>query len=327
VRAFVTGATGFLGGALVRALRERGDEVAALVRDPSRARRLTGEIVEGDVSDRTRLATQMQGSDAVFHVAAMYEVGIPRSAQPRMFEANVRGTENVLDAAVDAGVRRIVYVSTINVFGNTHEHVVDETYGRPGGDFVSYYDETKYLAHVAARNRIDRGAPVVIVQPGAVYGPGDHSELGAQLAQARAGKLKFLALADVGVNAVHVDDVAVGLLLAHDRGRVGESYVLGGRITRLRELIAIVSRQAGRRPPRLEIPTALVKLMIPLGPLVGRAMGTGPNLRELIAAADGVTYWASDEKARRELGYAPRPLEEGLRTLATSSGADGRAAL
>ena len=315
MRAFVTGGTGFIGGRLVAKLRERGDEVVALVRDPARAYALDAQVVAGDLSDRTRLAEQMRGCDAVFHLAGMYEVGIPKRERPRMYDANVRGTENVLDAAVDAGVARIVYVSTVNAFGNTRGRVVDETYERPAREYVSYYDETKHLAHLAAEERIARGAPIVIVQPGAVYGPGDHSELGAQLEQARTGKLKFLALAGVGVNAVHVDDVAEGILLVHDRGRVGESYVLGGRITTLRELIETTARLHGRRAPRLALPPALVKLAIPLGPLVGRMMRTGPNLRELISASDGVTYWGSDEKARRELGYAPRDIEQGLRTL------------
>jgi dihydroflavonol-4-reductase len=152
----------------------------------------------------------------------------------------------------------------------------------------------------------------VIVQPGGVYGPGDHSELGAQLERMREGKLRFLALAGVGVNAVHVDDVADGILLAHDRGRIGERYVLGGRIATLRELIETVGRLTGRRPPRLVVPTALLRLAIPLGPAIGRVTGRGPNLRELISASSGVTYWASDEKARRTFGYAPRDLEEGL---------------
>lgn len=314
MRAFVTGATGFLGGRLVARLRARGDDVVALVR---RDAALDAELVRGDVSDRPALAEAMRGCDAVFHCAAQYKVGIPASERPAMFETNVRGTENVVDAAVDAGVPRVVYVSTVNVFGNTRGRVVDETYERPGDDFLSEYDRTKYLAHVAVRERIRAGAPVVIAQPGAVYGPGDHSELGAQLEQARDGKLYAKALADVGVNAVHVDDVADGLLLVHDRGRVGESYVLGGELTRLGEMVDVVARLAGRRPPRLVIPTGLVRLLIPLGPLVGRAMGTGPNLRELISASAGVTYWASDEKARRELGYAPRALEAGLTDLVT----------
>ena len=114
---------------------------------------------------------------------------------------------------------------------------------------------------------------------------------------------------------MHVEDVVTGILLAHDEGRIGESYVLGGEITTLRQMLAIVSEQSGHRMPRFELPAAVIKLAIPLGPLVGTVMNTGPNLRELISASDGVTYWASDAKARRELGYAPRPLSEGLHDL------------
>ena len=131
-----------------------------------------------------------------------------------------------------------------------------------------------------------------------------------QLEQARRGKLVFKPLADVGVNAVHIDDAADGLLLVHDRGRLGESYVLGGEITRLGEMID----RASPRPVRLTIPTTLLRLAIPAGP-IGQVMGTGPNLRELISAGAGVTYWATDAKARRETGYHPRDLAAGLATL------------
>ena len=315
MRAFVTGATGFLGGRVAARLRERGDEVVALVRSPDRARGLDAELVQGDLSDAAALEREMAGCDAVFHLAAVYEIGIPRSRRAAMFETNVRGTEHVLDAAWAAGVPRIVDVSTVNVFGNTRGRVVDETYERPPGGFISTYDWTKYLAHEAARERSERGAPIVIVQPGAIYGPGDHSELGAQLEQMRTGKLRLKALAGVGVNAVYVDDAADGVLLAHTRGRLGEAYVLGGQITTLGEMIDVVARQTGRRPPRLTIPVPLIKLMIPAGPLVGRMLGTGPNLRELVSAAAGVTCWATDAKARHELGYAPRGLEQGLADL------------
>jgi nucleoside-diphosphate-sugar epimerase len=303
MRAFVTGATGFLGGRLTGKLRARGDDVVALVRRDDVE--LDAELVHGDLSDRDALRRAIEGCDAVFHAAAMYKVGIPRSERAAMVEANVRGTENVLDAA--AGVTRVVYVSTVNVFGNTHGTIVDETYERVPGDWVSAYDRTKYEAHQLARARPN----VVIAQPGAIYGPGDHSELGSQLEQARRGRLLFKALADVGVNAVHVDDAADGLLLVHDRGRLGESYVLGGEITRLGEMIDMASP----KPVRLTVPTPLLKAAIPLGPLIGKVMGTGPNLRELISASAGVTYWAADAKARRELGYAPRGLADGLATL------------
>jgi len=320
VRAFVTGATGFLGGRVAAKLRERGDEVVALVRSATGGGGLEAELVRGDLSDPAAIERALAGCDAVFHLAAVYEIGIPRSKRAAMFETNVHGTEHVLDAASAAGVPRIVYVSTGNVLGNTRGRVVDETYERPPDGYLSTYDWTKHLAHEAARERIDRGARIVIALPGAIYGPGDHSELGAQLDQMRTGRLRVKALAGVGVNAVHVDDAADGVLLTHDRGRLGESYVLGGQITTLGEMIDVVARLTGRRPPRLSIPGSLIKLMIPFGPLVGRMMGTGPNLRELVSASDAVTYWATDAKARGELGYAPRDLEHGLADLIAAAG-------
>jgi len=285
MKAFVTGATGFLGGRLTTALRDRGDEVVPLDRSTT------------SLADPDSLRRALDGCDAVFHLAAVYKVGVPRSQRDAMYETNVAGTRNVLDAA--AGIARVVYVSTVNVFGNTRGVVVDETFERdPANGFVSAYDWTKYEAHQVAHRRDN----VVIAMPGVIWGPGDHSELGQQLDQARRGKLRFKALAGVGVNAVHVDDVAAGLLLAHDRGRVGESYVLGHEITTLSEMIDRVAP----KPVRVTMPTPLLKAAIPFGPLIGRVMGTGPNLRELISASDGVTYWATHEKAQRELGYEPR---------------------
>lgn len=295
MKAFVTGATGFLGGRLTQALRDRGDEVVALDRKTS------------PLSDRNALRKAMRGCDAVFHLAAVYKVGVPVGERDAMYETNVRGTENVIDAAWDVHVPRIVYVSTVNVFGNTRGEVVDETFARdPADGFLSAYDWTKYEAHRATLDRIDRGAPVVIAMPGAIYGPGDRSELGKQLEQARRGKLRFKALAEVGVNAVHVDDVVQGLLLVHAHGRIGESYVLGGEITRLGAMIDRVAP----RPVRMTVPTPVLRALAPAGPLIGKVMGTGPNLRELISASAGVTYWASDAKARRELGYDPRGTVE-----------------
>src|SRR5690242_14774498 len=240
MRAFVTGGTGFIGGRVVRRLRDRGDEVVALVRDPARASDLAGigcELVEGDLSSLEVIRRGVQGCDAVFHIGAVYKVGIPSSEREPMREANVQGTEYVLDAAADAGVPRIVYVSTIGIFGNTHGEVVNETYDRDGEPFASWYEETKYLAHQVALDRIGRGAPIVIVQPGGVYGPGDHSELGNFIEQTRTGKLKMLMFPDACLNLVHVDDVADGILRAHDGGTTGESYVLGGEITTFGDMI------------------------------------------------------------------------------------------
>jgi dihydroflavonol-4-reductase len=315
VRAFVTGATGFIGGRLAAKLRARGDDVVALVRNPAKAKALTDigcTLVEGDLDDEAAIRRAVQGCDAAFHAAAVYRVGIAKSERPGVFEANVHGTERVLDAAIGAGVARIVYVSTVNAFGNTHGEVVDETYRRPGGDFVSCYDETKYLAHQIAEDRIRQGAPIIIVQPSGVYGPGDHSELGTIIDQARTGKLKFISFPELGMVMAHVDDIADGIILAHDKGRRGQTYVLGGDVVRLRDVVRTAARVAGRKPPRLVMPTPVIKAGIPMAPLVTRMMGLPPNLRELIRASDGVTYWATDAKARRELGYSSRDLQTGL---------------
>lgn len=323
MRVFVTGATGFIGGHVVSMLRERGDGVVALVRSPERASGLAvqgAELVEGDLSDRARIAAAMHGCDAVIHGAAIYEVGVPASRHAAMREANVAGTENVLGAALDTGIGRAVYISTIAAFGNTRGETVDESYEHPGSDFTSYYEETKYEAHQLAKRMISDGLPCVIVQPGGVYGPGDHSALGKQISDFCRGRLPLVPFADLGLNMVHVEDVAAGVLAALDRGDPGESYVLGGEITTMRGLLDTTAEVAGRRPPRGNLPTALIKAIAPLGPVVGRLMGQPPNMRELVSSSDGVTFWASSEKAERELGYTPRPLERGLRETLAAEG-------
>jgi nucleoside-diphosphate-sugar epimerase len=311
VKAFVTGGTGFLGGRLVTTLRERRDEVVALVRSPAKAERLGGlgcELVTGELSSRAALARAMAGCDAVFHVAAVYRIGIPESEREAMFDANVTGTVNVLDAGADAGVNRIVYVSTNSVLGNTRGAVVDETYQRDRDQgFLSAYDESKLIAHDAALKRIAQGAPIVIVQPGGIYGPGDHTAMGAMLAGAFRGKPTLLPFGGVGLNWVHVDDVVAGILLAHDRGAIGQTYILGGEIATLRRAVEEAYAAGGHRARILPVPSVVLRALAPLGPLLGR------NVREYLSASDGVTYWGKDEKARRELGHAPRELAAGLR--------------
>lgn len=296
----------------------------ALARTPEKAGDLKGwgcEIVAGTLTDVGAVRGGMGGCDAVIHVAAVYEVGIPDSQHRAMYEANVLGTENVLRAALDAKIGRVVYVSTVVAFGNTRGQVVDETYEHPGKEFTSYYEQTKYEAHkIAERLIADEGLPCVIVQPGGVYGPDDHSAVGKQMHDFLAGRMPLLAFPDLGFNMVHVEDVADGVLLALDEGKPGESYVLGSQITTMRELIETVAKVAGKRAPKRAIPTSLLRAMTPIGPLVGKIMGQPPNLRELISSADGVTFWAKHDKAMAELGYSPRGLETGLRETFEAEG-------
>jgi nucleoside-diphosphate-sugar epimerase len=324
MRVFLTGSTGFIGGRVASQLRDRGDDVVALVRDPAKAQELAGagcELVEGDLADERAIASGLEGADAAIHAAAIYEVGVPASRHPAMREANVAGTERVLRAALAAGTARVLYVSSVVVFGNTHGRVVDESYQHPGTSFTSYYEQTKHEAHQIARRLIaDDGLPCVIPQPGGVYGPGDHSLIGKQISDFIAGRLPFLALADAGLNMVHVDDAATGILLTLDRGEIGEQYVLGGEITTLRGVIETAARITGRKPPRITIPTAMLKAMVPAGPVIGKLIGQPPNLRELVTSGDGVTFWATHERAMNELGYAPRDLEQGLRDTLEAQG-------
>jgi dihydroflavonol-4-reductase len=317
VKVFVTGGTGFIGGEVVRQLRARGEEVVCLVRSPEKAsklRELGCALTRGDLSDEAAICEGMVGCDAVIHAAAMYEVGIPAKQRPAMREANVDGTERVMKAALAEKVPRIVYVSTVGIFGNTRKQVVDESYKNPETDFTSYYEETKLEAHKLVQRMIDeQGLPAIIVQPGGVYGPGDTSQVADLLEQFFAGKLPLMPFPELGICMTHVEDIAGGILLALDKGELGETYVISGPVTTMREAIETVARVSGRKAPKRALPTGLMKAMVPFGPLVGKVMGQPPNLREIITSADGVTFWAKYDKAQRELGYSPRGMEEGLR--------------
>ena len=316
MRVFVTGGAGFIGRAVVRRLAGRGDRVVAVVRDPDRAEALTGldlEVHAGDLSRTADIVDAMRGCDAAIHLAGMYRIGIPASERAAMLDANVGATRRTLDAVATAGLDRLVIVSTMNVAGNTHGRIVDERYRRDLGEgFLSYYDETKFLAHRAAQERMAAGAPIVIVQPGVTYGPGDHSGTGDQLRRAYGGTLGYLALADLGISAAYVEDVAAGITAALDRGRVGESYFLGGQNLRLRDALVVAARVGDKRLPRLEIPTVLVRIGARAPAALARAAGLPDDLGEVLRSSLGVTYWGSSAKAATELGYVPRDLAAGL---------------
>jgi nucleoside-diphosphate-sugar epimerase len=306
----VTGATGFIGREVARQLMEGGHRVAALVRHPERAGDLAAAGIElrpGDIVDAGSVRRAVEGVDGVFHLAAWYEVG---RRNRRADEVNVAGAANVLQAAWDAGVDRIVHTSTVGVFSDTRGRVVDESY-RHDGRHVTEYDRTKWRAHYeVAEPMARRGAPVVIVQPGAVYGPGDHSAVGRLIAGYLRGRLRYLP----GGNAVcwgHVEDTARGHVLAMERGRIGESYIIAGPPHTIVEAFEIAERVTGIRPPRLRVPAGPVRAL-------SRALTAGARLVPPLAAPAeltrlaGVTYLGDNAKARAELGFAPRSLEDGF---------------
>jgi dihydroflavonol-4-reductase len=307
MRVFVTGATGFVMGAVARALRARGDEVVALVRTPSRAASLTAvgcELVPGDVVDPSNAIDELKRCDTLVHGAAIYEIGVTAERRQVMEATNVTGTRSILEAARAAGTPRIVYVSPIAAFGNTHGTVVVEGH-EPTSPPTSAYEETKRRAHEIALDAAQSGVPVVIVQPGQVYGPNDHSAVGANFRALADGKLRYRAFEGLGLNLVHVDDLADGILRALDRGRLGECYVLGGEVATLGDAYRAVARATGRALPPLVVPSAIPRLTARLI----------PSMREVVSSADGVTFWASDAKARSELKTSPRDLATGMRDV------------
>jgi nucleoside-diphosphate-sugar epimerase len=312
MKIFLTGGTGFIGSHIAQQLRDRGDEVRALARSAEKGKDLEAlgcEVVLGDLDDAAAIASGMEGCDAVIHGAAVYKVGIPKSEHEAMHRANVEGTERVLRTALEQKIPKVVYISTVAVFGNTRGEVVDETFEADGQSFTSYYEQTKYEAHQAAKQLIGEGLPLVIVQPGGVYGVGDHSELMNMTKMVLNGKMPMIPFPDFGMVIVHVEDVAAGVLLALDKGTVGESYVIGADCATNRQLVETVADLSGSKTPKRAMPTAMVKAVAPFGRVAGPLMGYPPNMRELVSSADGVTFWASSDKAKRDLGYAPRDLQ------------------
>lgn len=319
MRVFLTGATGFLGSEVARLLRQRGDRVRALVRDRERAGalvRLGCEVVEGDLCDEPALVEHCRGVQAVVHTAAVCDVGVSADRRAAMVDVNVTGTERVLGAALSAGVGKAVLVSSVAAFGDTGGRVADERWQRDvEAQSGSAYEHTSALGQRRAREISACGLPLVVVQSGPVYGPGERRALLGLPASFLAGRLSALPFPEVGVCPVHRDDLADGVLLALDKGTPGESYVLAGEPVRLGELLRTLADVSGRRPPAMTVPSRLLRALLPAGPLVSRVLGLPPNLRELVRCTAGATYWASSDKAMDELGWTPRPLRAGLTEL------------
>jgi dihydroflavonol-4-reductase len=313
---FVTGATGFLGSAVVRRALARGLRVRALVRPGNPGLNLEGlpiTKVTGDMRDGAALAEAMAGVRHVFHVAADYRLWAPQAED--IVRANTEGTAAVMEAARRCGVERIVYtssVATLRVAGA--KAPVDEQAPMDAHEAIGAYKRSKVLAErLVERLVAEHALPAVIVNPSTPIGPRDvrPTPTGRIVVQAAAGKMP--GFVDTGLNLVHVDDVAEGHFLALERGVAGQRYILGGQDVSLRQLLADIAQLTGRRAPTLEIPRW------PLYPLA-HALEAVARLtkREPFLTVDGLEmsryrmYFSSD-RARRELGYQPRPYLDGLR--------------
>lgn len=316
-RYFVTGATGFVGAEVAKQLRTRGHRVTVLARTPDKASllaRLGCDVHAGDITDPSTLRAGMAGADGVFHLAGWYKTGAPRARDLAM-RVNVDGTRHVLDAMRQLGIAKGVYTSSIVIFSDTHGRMVDESY-RYDGPHLSVYDESKWRAHYeVALPAMAAGLPLVVVQPGAVYGPGDTSALRTLFVEHLRRRLLFVP----GGTAYcwgHVDDVAHAHIEAMERGRPGECYVIAGPPHTMRDAVRLAARYSGRAAPLAAIPPALVRGLSLLMSGVERVVPLPVSLSgETLRVVAGVTYLASSAKAERELGFAPRPLDEGLRHL------------
>lgn len=312
MKAFVTGGSGFIGSHVVRRLIARGDDVIALARSDESAailRRLGATVIRGDITDQDAMRDGMRGVDVVFHIAGWYEIGVRDWMNAETI--NVAGTREVLRLAQELDIPKIVYVSTVAVFGDTKGRLVDENY-RYDGPFLTEYDRTKWLAHFkVAEPLIEQGAPVTIAMPGAVYGPGDDSSI-AELMSLFYRGMPLLPGPEMTVTYAHVEDVAEGIILVADKGRIGESYILAGPAVPLGEMVDFWSYLTGRPAPALRVPA---RYLSPLSPLVGFLESLIPLpstfSREAIDML-GATYGARADKARTELGWQPRPLQAGM---------------
>ncbi len=312
MRYFLTGATGFIGGHVARQLLADSHEIVALVRTPEKAlalRELGVELAPGDITEPDTLRGPMEGVDGVFHLAAWYKLGARDRAMAHAI--NMDGTRNVLEAARDLAVPKIVYTSTVAVYGDTDGAVVDEGY-RMDGPWLSEYDRTKWLAHYeVALPMVEAGLPLVIVQPGLVHGPGDHSNVGLVLRDFLRGRLPVVP--KQGGCWSFVEDTARGHILAMERGEVGESYNIAGPCMYWSEALGVASDITGKAPPRMVLPPWLARASSMLLRPVARVVPLPPTYHpETLRVAAGSTYFASDAKARRELGWEPRPFREGL---------------
>lgn len=313
MRYFVTGATGFIGGETTRQLVAAGHEVVALVRNPSAARGLLERgvtLAPGDVGDRESLRAGMAGCDGVFHIAGWYKIGRPDVAAAEAI--NVAGTRNVLEVMRDLGIPRGVYTSTVAVFSDTHGKLPDETY-RYDGPHISVYDRTKWQAHYeVADPLIHDGLPLIIVQPGVVYGPGDISAIHETWVDYLRRRLPAVPRG-IAYCWGHVADTAAGHLLAMERGRPGESYIIAGPPHTLADALRLAEGITGVPAPRRQLSPGMMRAAAALvRPFEGLLPLPNTYTSEGLRVSAGVTYLGSNAKACRELGYAPRTLEEGL---------------
>ena len=309
---FLTGATGFIGGVLVRQLVEAGHAVIAVVRTPAKAQSLKDmgvTLAQGDVTDKESMRAPMTGVDGVYHVAGWYKIGVRDKSEGE--KINVQGTRNVLELMQELRIPKGVYTSTLAINSDTHGKQVDESYHFQG-QHLSEYDRTKAAAHKIANAMIAKGLPLVIVMPGLVYGPGDTSSVRTNFIQYLKRRLPIIPQ-KTAFSWAHVEDVARAHSLAMEKGRPGESYIICGPTHTFQEGLQMAQKISGGPVP-IALPPAMISLTSKMMGLIEPFIPLPETYTaEGLRIVAGVTYTGDNSKARRELGYSPRSLEEGLR--------------
>lgn len=313
--ALVTGATGFLGSSVARALLDSDHAVRALVRPGADTRNIDGLEIEratGDLTDRRSLERAVRGCDTLFHVAADYRLWVPDP--PALYRTNVDGSRDLLRAAAAAGASRIVYTSSVATLGlNADRSPADEETPATEAAMIGHYKRSKYLAEEAVRALVrDEGVPAVIVNPSAPVGPRDvkPTPTGRIIVDFATGRMP--AYVDTGLNLVHVDDCAAGHLRALEKGVIGERYILGGENLTLREILECLARLAGRPAPRVRLPHGVLVPAALAGEAWGRLTGREPRLTRDSLRMARKTMFFSSAKAARILGHTARPVERAL---------------
>ncbi len=308
---FLTGATGFLGGRIAAILKKLNHQVVALVRNPEKAGNLKEEgieIVKGDITIKESMRNAMKGVDGVFHIAAWYKIGAKDKSSAELI--NVGGTRNVLELMRELKIPKGVYTSTLAINSDTNGKVVDESY-EFNGEHISEYDKTKAEAHKIAKEFIEQGLPLVILMPGLIYGPNGTSLSDDSLRMYLKKRLPMIP-SKSAYNWAHVDDIAKIHIDAMEKAPPGSVYMVGGPINTLTEAFEIANEITGIRK-HITVPYQLLKLTRIFSLLVEKIIPLPPMYTsEALRVQAGATYLGSSEKAKKELGYKPRSLKEGL---------------
>ncbi len=322
MKAIVTGANGFTGSHLVKALEQRGNVVVGLVRKSSNLDRLSDcklQFVYGDITDRDALKTAMAGVDWVFHTAAYVELGLVNAAE--MEGVNVEGTRAVMEVAQAVGVSKVVYCSTIGVFGDTKGQVVNETFKRTQADFSSAYDRTKYQAQQIVDEFAAQGLPVVSILPSGIFGA-DDPHFGPVMQQFLKRRLPLWVGGDRITGIVHVDDLVAAMILAAEKGKPGEHYIISAGDLTTREMFDILSQETGIPVPR-EAPKPLVRLVGNFLDPIGRLFKWQPPIsRERVHYIYDRCVRVDATKARTELGWHPRSVPQTLHEIVQTMAAE-----